>query len=384
MGIPPRLNNKAKPVIDRRKEGSGLTLGDHSCQAWSERTGHIMKKFLISTLVCGFLLVWGAGAISAQQLPPIVNIGTHPVGSFFHIIGTAAGAITEKHTSMKTKVMPVGITAWMPMMVTKEMDLGVLNSTDAKWGYFGTEAYKELSNGQGFPMRLVLTGICNDISIGVSGSSGVKKLADLKGKRIAAGFAKTPAVHLQATAALANAGLTWDDVKLVPVASPGDSGKAVMEGKADGAGSMTVGMPDVTDFNATTGGYLVSFDPSPEAKARALKVYPDGMLNLVKGGIWPGVPKDSWLLRYEIYVVSRKEFPDDAAYQIIKAMWDYNKELPPFNAKFAEWTPETFASRNLTTPYHPGSVKFLKEKKLWSKELEAKQKELLAQKGEKE
>lgn len=344
----------------------------------------VMKKTIAFVLIFGISLFWNIRVTIAQQLPPIVNIGTHPVGSFFHIIGTAAGAITEKHTPMKTKVMPVGISAWMPMMVTKEMDLGVLNSTDSKWGYFGIEAYKGLSKGQGFPIRLVLTGICNDIGIAVSGSSGVKKLADLKGKRIAAGFAKTPAVHLQATAALANAGLTWDDVKLVPVASPGDSGKAVMEGRADGAGSMTVGMPDVTDFNAKTGGYLVSFDPSPEAKARALKVYPDGMLNLVKGGIWPGVPTDSWLLRYEIYVVARKDFPDDAAYQIIKAMWDYNKELPSFNLKFAQWTPETFASKNLTTPYHPGSIKFLKEKNLWSKELEAKQKELLTQKGEKE
>ena len=343
----------------------------------------MMKKLSISILVLGFLFGLGVHDVSAQKLPSIINIGTHPVGAFFHIIGTATGAIVEKHTTMKTKVMPVGITAWMPMMVTNEMDLGVLNSTDSKWGYFGMEAYKDLSKGQGFPMRLLLTGICNDISIGVTGSSGIKRLSDLKGKRIAAGFAKTPAVQMQATAALANGGLTWDDGRMVPVASPGDSGKAVMEGRADGAGSLTVGMPDVTDFTAKTGGYLVSFDPSPEAKARALKAYPDGMLNLVKGGIWPGVPTDSWLLRYEIYVVARKDFPDDAAYQIIKAMWDYNKDLPSFNLKFAEWTPETFASKNLTTPYHPGSIKFLKEKNLWSKELEAKQKELLIQKGEK-
>lgn len=343
-----------------------------------------MKKFLILIVVFGFLFVWSANEISAQKLPPIVNIGTHPVGTFFHMVGTAVGAVTEKHTPMKTKVMPVGITAWMPMMVTKEMDLGVLNSTDSKWGYFGMEAYKALSKGQGFPMRLLLTGICNDISIAVPGDSPVKKIADLKGKTIAAGFAKAPAIHLQTTAVLANAGLTWDDVKLLPVAGPGDAAKAVMEGKADAAGSMTVGMPDLTDLNAKTGGTLLTFDPSPEAKAKALKVYPDGMLNLVKGGIWAGVPKDTWLLRYEIYIVTHKDFPEDAAYQIIKAMWEFNKELPPIHLKFSEWTPETFASKNLTTPYHPGSVKFLKEKKLWSKELEAKQKELLAQKGEKE
>lgn len=344
----------------------------------------MMKKLLTLTLVSGFLLAWSAQDISAQQLPPIINIGTHPVGNFFHIVGTAVGAVTEKHTTMKTKVMPVGITAWMPMMVSKEMDLGVLNSTDSKWGYFGAEAYKVLSKGQGFPLRLVVTGICNDISMGVVGNSPVKKLTDLKGRSIAAGFAKTPAAQLTATAGLANAGLTWDDVKLVPVAAPGDAIKAVMEGRADAFGTSSVGMPDVADFNAKTGGYFLSFDPSPEAKARALKAYPDGLLNLVKGGIWPGIPKDTWFLRYEIYVVARKDLPEEVAYQIIKALSDYNKELAPFHPKFSEWTPETLASKNLTTPYHPGSIRFLKEKKLWTGDLEERQKALLAQKGEKE
>lgn len=347
------------------------------------------RKRLLLSVICLVLLVSLLPLAACAKtttpaptpvLPETVSIGTHPIGSFFNVVGSAVATITSNHTPMKATVLPVGISSWMPSMVTKEMDLGVLNSTDAGWGYLGSESYEELSGGEGFPIRLLLTGICNDVSIVVSGDCPAKKSSDLKGLSIAAGFAKAPACQLQATAVLANGGLTWDDVKLVPVAAPGASTTAVLEGRADGAGTSAVGMPAVTELAAKKGARFIALDPSPEARARTEEAYPDGLLHLVKGGTWPGVDEDSWLLRYEIYIVCHEDFPDEAAYEIIKAMWDYNDELPAIHTKFAEWTPETFASKKLTVPYHPAAVEFLKEKGLWSTELEAMQKELLSKK----
>ena len=198
--------------------------------------------------------------------------------------------------------MPVGIGSWMPMMVTDEIDLGVLNSTDARWGYLGIKRYKKISRGKGFPIRLLFTGLCNDVSIVVSGKCPASKSSELKGLSIAAGFAKAPACQLQTTAVLADGGLTWKDVKLVPVAAPGAAVKAVLEGRADAAGTATTGMPAVEELAAKKGARFISLDPSPEAKARALRVYPDGWFHLVKGGKYAGVEKDTWLLRYEIYM----------------------------------------------------------------------------------
>lgn len=338
-----------------------------------------MKAFKRILFILG-LLGLIATPMSAMAQAKVINIGTHPVGTFFHLVGNAVGALITKHTDIKAKVMPVGIGSWMPMMVTGEMDLGVLNSTDARWGYLGIKRYKKISRGKGFPIRLLFTGLCNDVSIVVSGKCPAKKSSELKGLSIAAGFAKAPACQLQTTAVLANGGLTWKDVKLIPVAAPGAAVKAVLEGRADAAGTATTGMPAVEELAAKKGARFISLDPSPEAKARALKIYPDGWFNLVKGGKYAGVDKDTWLLRYEIYIVARKNLPDSLVKKILEVMWDYNNELPSYHKKFKQWHREGYASKKLTIPYHPAAVKFLKSKGLWNEKLEEEQKELLAEK----
>ncbi|UCG63797.1 MAG: TAXI family TRAP transporter solute-binding subunit [Deltaproteobacteria bacterium] len=338
-----------------------------------------MKRIMSLLVVLGIVGLTVVPTATAAQ-PKIANIGTHAVGSFFNVVGNSVGAIISKHTPIKAKVMPVGISSWMPRMATGEMDLGVLNSTDARWGYSGSESYEKLSKGKGFPIRLLLTGICNDVSIVVRGDLPVRKPSDLKGLSIAAGFAKAPACQLQTTAVLANGDLTWDDVKMVPVPAPAASVKAVLEGRSDAAGTATTGMPAVEELAAKKGARFISLDPSPEAKARALEAYPDGLFNLIKAGKYTGVDEDSWLLRYEIYVAVRKDFPDEAVREILKAMWDFNNELPSYHKKFKEWSREGYASKHLTIPYHPAAVSFLKEKGLWTKALEARQGELLAKK----
>jgi TRAP transporter TAXI family solute receptor len=328
-----------------------------------------------------FVFVMGMPKPALTAGPTIIRIGTHPVGAFFNVVGNGVGKVVGAHTPLKTKVVPLsGPGAWMPMMVTGEIDLGVANGTDSNWGYLGKEAFKGISKGKGFPVRLVLTGIYNDISVATAKDTGIKTLKDLRGKRVAAGFSAAPSCQYQFMAALANAGLTIDDVKVVPVAGPPPAAKALIEGRADATGTATTGMPDIRELDAKRGAILLGFDPSPEAKERALKIYPHGWLNLVKGGKFPGVEVDTWLLRYEIYVLSRADLPDDTAYTIIKAMWDYNSDLGPIHPKFKEWERENYASKLLLVPYHPGAVKFLKEKGLWSDELQKRQTELLGMK----
>jgi len=156
-------------------------------------------------------------------------------------------------------------------MVTKEIDLGVCNIWDAWQGYLGGEAYEKLSKGKGFPLRLVLTGICNDIGIVAAGDSGIKTLQDLPGKRLAAGYTKVPSCQYQALSALASVGLTIDAVKLVPVPSPPAGLRAVIEGRAHAAGTATTGMPAVAELAAKRGAIILSYDSSPEAEARAYK-----------------------------------------------------------------------------------------------------------------
>ena len=121
-------------------------------------------------------------------------------------------------------------------------------------------------------------------------------------------------------------------------------------------------------------------DTSPEALARKDKIHPYSFPVLVKGGRVPAADVDTWVMGTENYVVARADIPDDAVYEINKALWDNVKELGTYHRILKSWSQKTFVSRKLFIPYHEGSVKFLKEKGLWSDELKARQKELLGMK----
>jgi TRAP transporter TAXI family solute receptor len=318
----------------------------------------------------------------AEDLPRVINIGTHGVGSFFNIVGTGVAKIVGKYTPMQTKVNPMGgPVAWMPMMVSGEVDLGVCNIWDASKGYLGERTYEKLSAGKGFPVRLLTTGGVFNPYIVAAGDSGIKTIPDLKGKRVAAGFSKVPSVQDRFLGMLANGGITMDDIKLVPVVAPAPSVKAVTEGKADAGGGGATGMAVVTELNSKRGALALPLDPSPEAMERLKEFWPFGWAAKVDGGTDPGIKEDTFLLEHELYVLVRADLQDDAVYKIWEVMWKNNAELREIHPKFSRWTTNSYISKTLACPYHSGSVKFLKDRGLWTKEMDKAQNELLQMKG---
>jgi len=327
-----------------------------------------------------FIAFVGVAGASPSSVPKALNIGTHPVGNLTNVVGTAVAAVINKNSSLTLKVKAVaGPTTWLPMMTTKEMELGIFTSADAYPAYLGIEAYKKLSGGKGFPIRLVATGMVLSLATVVPGNSPAKTIPELKGLKVCGQFANVPSAHVAQEAALANGGLTWQDVKMVPVPHPGAAVKAVIEGRAD-AGWASVGMPAVRELSAKKGARFLSIDTSPEAMARKDKIHPYSFPKLIKGGRIPGADVDTWVMGIENYVVCRADLPDSAIYEINKALWNNLKEMGTFHPTMKSWNQKSYASKKLFLPYHPGSITFLKEQGLWSDKLEARQKELLGMK----
>lgn len=339
-----------------------------------------MKKFLALVLILGILLVWNIQVTIAQQLPPILNIGTHPVGSFFNVVGTAVATVVGRHTQMKTTVKPMaGPAAWYPMVTTKEIDLGVLNNWDAEKGYLGESTYGKLSKGKGFPVRLFAISVNNAIGLIVAADSGIYKYSDLKGKRVA-GNLPTPSLQLQTEALVANGGLSWSDITPIPVSSVAEGVKVVIEGRSDASATCTVGMPIIEELQAKKGARILPLDPSPEAINRLAQKFPGYPIKITPGPGKTGVEKEQYLWAYDIYVIGSEDLPDEAAYQIVKALWENQRDLGSIHVLLKDWTPDRFVTKEALIPYHPGTIKFYKEKKVWTDEMTKLQEVLLAKK----
>lgn len=347
-----------------------------------------MRKvyFVLAIVLVAMILIGGcaapAPAPAPLSLPKEVKLGTHEVGSFFNVAGTAVASLSTKYTPMTVKVVALaGPPAWLPMMETLEIDMGILNAYDAKAAWTGTKAYQEPTGGKGFEIRLLEIGSPTQLGIIVPKDSAIMKISEIKGKRFPSEFGGHPLINDMYAAFLANGGLTYDDVIGVPRVGPG-AGKveSLVERKVD-ADLMTLGDPAAFELEPTVGIRYLDLDTSPEAMARTHEYFPYNPVTVQPGPANPGVVHpDTVIFSYDVYIVARADLSDDVAYEIVKATYSYYVELGDVHDKLKMWTADGMATATSTVPYHPGAIRWYQEAGVWTSEMEAHQKELLAMK----
>jgi hypothetical protein len=288
--------------------------------------------------------------------------------------------VVGRNTSMRTTVKPMaGPAAWYPLIVTKEIDLGVLNNWDAEKGYLGESTYGKLSQGKGFPARLIAISVNNAIGLAVGADSGIYKYSDLKGKRVA-GNLPTPSLQLQTEGLLANGGVSWSEIIPIPVSSVAEGVKVVIEGRSDSSATCTIGMPIIEELQAKKGARILPLDPSPEAVRRIKEKFSGYPVKVTPGPGKTGVENEQYLWAYDIYLIARDDLPDQAAYLVAKALWENYKDLGAIHVLLKDWTTDKFVSKEALIPYHPGTIRFYKEKGVWTDEMAKLQESLLAKK----
>jgi hypothetical protein len=92
---------------------------------------------------------------------------------------------------------------------------------------------------------------------------------------------------------------------------------------------------------------------------------------VVQGGIpVVGVPNALW---------GHEKMSDDTAYFIVKTLIENYDNLQSYHKEFKDWS-LSMAVRNVLMPYHPGAIKYYREKGVWTKEMDDLQRDLLKQK----
>jgi TRAP transporter TAXI family solute receptor len=213
----------------------------------------------------------------------------------------------------------------------------------------------------------------------VAKDSGIHSYSDLKGKRVCGNF-PTPSLQLQTEAYLSNGNVSWKDITPVPVGSVVEGIKMVMEGRADSSGTITLGTPVIEELNAKKGARFLPMDPSPEVIARMRKFHPGYMIKVKPGPGNTGIEKEQYLWAYDIYLIIYDKVSNEPAYLITKVLWENYTEFEKVHKLLKDWNPSRFVSKNAVIPYHPGAIKFYKEKGVWDEEMDRLQKSLIEKK----
>ncbi len=311
----------------------------------------------------------GPTANKSNDLPRTVAIGTNPAGTGAHAIASGLAAVGSKATPISVKVQPYnGPNAWMPLLESGEIEMGIINILDSYMAASGTGDYKKPN-----PSIRVISGGVFPFTVGilVRDKSNIKQLADLKGKRMAWDYGGHAINQTWQSVAMEAAGLKAADVVQVRVSNLNDGVRAVPEGKVD-ASFTGIGTGIVEEANAMEPIRFLSL-PNTDAANKILNRYG---ASVVESDRVAGIKGETHVIGYPLQLVSSAKVSDRTIATLLKAWWDNLAELQTIHPLFKKWTKETQALTNFTVPYHQGAVSFYKEMKVWSAKHDARTKEV--------
>ena len=96
-----------------------------------------------------------------------------------------------------------------------------------------------------------------------------------------------------------------------------------------------------------------------------------------KSGTFEGQNKDVNLLGMNVYFMTRPDVSDETVYKVTKALLENTKEFTTYHRLARLWTLKR-TMRQVALPFHPGAIKYFKEKGVWTSAHEANQKKLLS------
>jgi len=310
-----------------------------------------------------------ASSNKSENLPRTVAIGTNPAGTGAHAIASALAAIASKATPIAVKVQPYnGPNAWMPLLESGELEMGIINILDSHMAATGTGNYKAA-----YPSIRVLSGGVFPFTAGLitRDKLNVKQVSDLKGKRLAWDYGGHAINQTWQNAVMEASGLKPTDVVQVKVSNLNDGVRAVPEGKVD-ASFTAVGIGIVEEANAMEPIRFLSV-PNTNAANQILGRYG---ASVVKSAPGTGIKGETYVIGYPLQLVSSSKVSDRTVAILAKAWWDNLAELQTIHPLLKRWTKETQAIANFTVPYHSGAVGFYKEVGIWTAKHDARTKEI--------
>jgi TRAP transporter TAXI family solute receptor len=311
-----------------------------------------MNSRLIAAAVATAAIFFAPGA-HAQSF---INILTGGTSGVYYPLGVAIGKIySDKIPNVKTQVQATKASVENLILLQQgrgELAFTLGDSLKAAW---------EGDEEAGFKSRLdklrTLGAIYpNYIQIVATSDSGIKTLADLKGKSLSVGAPKS-GTELNSRAILSAAGMTYKSigkVEYLPFAESVDLMKnRQLNATLQSAG---LGVASLKDLSTSTEITVVSVP-----KAIVDKIGPPFVPAMIPANTYTGQDKDVPTAAVVNYLVTSAAVSDDLAYQMTRLIFESLPELVDAHAAGKAIKLETAATGS-PVPLHPGAIRYYKEK----------------------
>ncbi len=313
----------------------------------------LTRRKLTFAAVGGFALTGVSQAFAQQQF---INVLTGGQSGVYYPMGVALSQIYGK-------AIP-GAKVTVQSTKASAENLNLLQAGRGEIAFTLADALSDAWKGNkdvGFPtplkkLRAVAGIYSNYIQIVASSESGIKTLADLKGKRISVGAPKS-GTELNARAILKAAGLTYADFSKVEYLAFGESVELMKNRQLDVTlQSAGLGVSSIRDLATSVKIVVVPIPADLVAKVGDAAYQPA----IIPANTYDGQTIDMPTAAVKNFLVSHEGVSTDVVYAMTKSMFDNLDSLvAAHNA--AKGIKRDAAMTGTTVTFHPGAEKYYRE-----------------------
>ena len=313
---------------------------------------------LVSKLVSAAVAAAVVLSAPAARAQAFINVLTGGTSGVYYPLGVAIGKIySDKIAGVKVQVQATKASVENLILLQQgrgEIAFALGDSVKAAWdgdaeAGFRTKLDKLRTIGAIYP---------NYIQIVATAESGIRTLADLRGKSLSVGAPKS-GTELNTRAILAAAGLSYKDlgkVEYLPFAESVDLMKnRQLNATLQSAG---LGVASLKDLSTSSDIVVVAVP-----KNIVDKIGPPFVPVMIPANTYAGQDKDVPTAAVPNYLVTSSAVSDDLAYQMTKLGFESLPELANAHVAGRDIKLET-AALGSPIPLHPGAIRYYREKGL--------------------
>jgi TRAP transporter TAXI family solute receptor len=301
----------------------------------------------------------GAVALASGAEAQTYGFASMQPGTINHTTSSAISKVLKEKGGLNTLVQATAGESVMIAIVGRgEADFAMANAPEVGIAV----------NSKSVPnLRIIGTVYSLKTGFWVRKDSNMHTISDLRGKRVTMGYSAMRALDPLSRAILATGGLTEKDIKPVPVPNVVRSADDFVAGASD-MFMFAFGAPKVREVDANVGGTRYLAIPDKPGIEAGRKIVPFGYLSDIKPGpIFIGVEKPMTTFTIDNILVTNAKVPDDVVYKLIATMEANKPDMIAIAPNLREFSSAGMYKNYKGFVYHPGALKYFKEKHIAAK-----------------
>jgi hypothetical protein len=318
-----------------------------------------MKKLAFLAAACAIAAA-GSGSAWAQSKENIAWGGSNPGGVMYYMVGAAGTIISEKLPQYNiTQVTTGGSTENAKRVIKGELDMGIVYGAHI---FMSQKPEGPFANGaKGTMFRGVAKAYKGPTYFVTLPGSGISKVSDLKGKKVALGPPGSGTVFNCSNMLRA---LGMLDAVKPSMMTFADAGRALGNGQVDALCQSSAPAAAVKELAETKGAIVLPYSDSEMSAITG--TYPFYNQGTMPSTTYKGVP-DVDLPYLTVYWVAHERVSAKAVEDILNLVYqpEIRKRLAAGHKAWAQMEPDTKNFEALGVPMHPGAKAYYMSKGLW-------------------